>query len=238
MRAQARIGRGKVEASLRYQADAGVAAGIDIDTDRLEAVVVAAELVAQRTGVPVNADSMRLLAWPGVVRQQGSDFAPMIAAAQALFDETLSEFTASRSREGQRLAGYIDERLASLKTLAEAVRERAPQVRTAWLERLQSRMRELAIELDPQRLAQEAALSAQRLDVDEELSRLVSHLAEVRGALRREEAVGRRLDFLMQELNREANTLSSKSQDAEMTRYAVEMKVIIEQMREQVQNIE
>ena len=115
---------------------------------------------------------------------------------------------------------------------------RAPQVRASWHERLQARLKEFAVEVEAGRLAQEAALAAQRLDVDEELSRLASHVTEVRATLKRGEPVGRRLDFLMQELNREANTLSSKSQDAEMTRCAVEMKVIIEQMREQVQNIE
>jgi uncharacterized protein (TIGR00255 family) len=122
--------------------------------------------------------------------------------------------------------------------LVEQVRTRAPQVRDAWLERLRGRCRDLGVDVEPARLAQEVALAAQRLDVDEEMSRLASHLQEVKDTLVRDEAIGRRLDFLMQELNREANTLSSKSQDAEMTRYGVEMKVLIEQMREQVQNIE
>ena len=118
------------------------------------------------------------------------------------------------------------------------VRQRYPQVRGAWLERLRQRCLELEVEVDSSRLEQELALVSQRLDVDEEMSRLEGHIDEVRAVLARREAVGRRLDFLMQELNREANTLSSKSQDAEMTRAAVEMKVIIEQMREQVQNVE
>jgi uncharacterized protein (TIGR00255 family) len=237
-RAQARIGRGKVEASLRYQTDVNTTSVVEIDSDRLQAVLAAAQAIATRADVPLNADAMRLLAWPGVVRQQSTDFAPMIAAAQQLFDQALTEFSAARAREGERLLSYLEERAESLKTLAARVRERAPQVRGAWLERLQTKLRELAVEIDPARLAQEAAISAQRLDVDEELSRLLSHLVELREALRRDESVGRRLDFLMQELNREANTLSSKSQDAEMTRCAVEMKVLIEQMREQVQNIE
>jgi uncharacterized protein (TIGR00255 family) len=183
-------------------------------------------------------DPLRLLGYPGVTRQEAQDLAPALQAAQQLFESVLTEFTQMREREGERLAVHIGERADTLESLAAQVRERAPQVRNAWLERLQARMRELAVEIEPARLAQEAAMSAQRLDVDEELSRLASHLVEVRTSLQRGEAVGRRLDFLMQELNREANTLSSKSQDAEMTRCAVEMKVAIEQMREQVQNIE
>ncbi len=237
-RAQARIGRGKVEASLRYQTEAGTSPVIEIDAERLEAVLSAAQTISKRADVPLNADALRLLAWPGVVRQQGMDFTPMIAAAQQLFDQALVDFSAARGREGERLLAYLEERAEALKALAARVRDRAPQVRSAWLDRLQAKLRELAVEIEPARLAQEAAISAQRLDVDEELSRLLSHLVELGEALRRDESVGRRLDFLMQELNREANTLSSKSQDAEMTRCAIEMKVIIEQMREQVQNIE
>ena len=118
------------------------------------------------------------------------------------------------------------------------VRARLPQVKTQWLEKLRARCAELGATVDPARLEQELVLMAQRMDVDEELSRLMAHLAEVRQTLTREDAVGRRLDFLMQELNREANTLSSKSQDSEITRHAVDIKVVIEQMREQVQNIE
>jgi uncharacterized protein (TIGR00255 family) len=237
-RATAKIGRGKVEANLRYANENGTVAAIDIDLRRLEAVHAAVATVAARLGTSAAPDPLRLLAWPGVVRQEAVDPGPMLAAALKLFDETLENFTQMRAREGERLAQHIEERAQQLATLAARVRERAPDVRAAWLERLQTRMRELAVDIEPTRLAQEAALSAQRLDVDEELSRLASHLVEVRASLQRSEAVGRRLDFLMQELNREVNTLSSKSQDAEMTRCAVEMKVLIEQMREQVQNIE
>jgi uncharacterized protein (TIGR00255 family) len=238
-RATAKIGRGKVEAGLRFVNEGGAAAAIDIDTARLEAVHAAVATVAARLGSGGSApDPMRLLAWPGVVRQEAADPAPMQAAALKLFDEAMTTFNEMRAREGARTAQHIEERAQQLEALAAQVKERAPIVRVAWLERLQNKMRELAVDIEPARLAQEAALSAQRLDVDEELSRLASHLVEVRASLKRDEAVGRRLDFLMQELNREANTLSSKSQDAEMTRCAVEMKVLIEQMREQVQNIE
>lgn len=237
-KATSRIGRGKAEAMLRYTAPTEAGATLDIDEARLDAVIGAVGKLQSRLPGMAAVDPLRLLGYPGVTRQEAQDFAPAIKAVQQLFEQVLTEFTQMREREGERLAVHINERADTLEQLAAQVRERGPLVRNAWLERLQSRMRELAVDIEPQRLAQEAALSAQRLDVDEELSRLASHLVEVRQSLQRGEAVGRRLDFLMQELNREANTLSSKSQDAEMTRCAVEMKVAIEQMREQVQNIE
>jgi len=181
---------------------------------------------------------MRVLAWPGVIRQDSGEVAPPLAEATALFQRALTDFADTRGREGERTAAFLRDRLEALAALVERVRLRGPQVRDAWLERLRARVADLGVDVDPARLAQEVALAAQRADVDEEMSRLGSHITEVRDTLARDEAIGRRLDFLMQELNREANTLSSKSQDAEMTRCAVEMKVIIEQMREQVQNIE
>lgn len=234
-----RIGRGKVEAGLRYGRDAGTAGVLQIDADRLAAVLAAVEKVSGQLRTSTAPDPIQVLAWPGVVRPDGApDLAVPLADAMLLFQTALDDFTATRSREGERTRLYLIERLDAMAVLVERVKVRAPQVRDAWLEKLRAKIADLGVEVDPARLAQEAAIAAQRLDVDEELSRLVSHFTEVRDTLVREEAVGRRLDFLMQEFNREANTLSSKSQDAEMTRCAVEMKVIIEQMREQVQNIE
>ncbi|WP_293394034.1 YicC/YloC family endoribonuclease [Nevskia sp.] len=234
-----RIGRGKVEAGLRYSRDTGIAGGLQIDTDRLAAVLSAVEKISGQLRTSTAPDPIQVLAWPGVVRTDSApDITVPLADAMQLFQAALDDFTATRSREGERTKLYLIERLDAMAVLVERVKVRAPQVRDAWLDRLRAKIAELGVDVDPARLAQEAALAAQRLDVDEELSRLGSHFTEVRDTLVREEAVGRRLDFLMQELNREANTLSSKSQDAEMTRCAVEMKVIIEQMREQVQNIE
>ena len=236
--ATAKIGRGKVEAGLRYTLDPGAAGAMHIDNDRLSALCSALDIVSQQLRTSTAPDPMRLLAWPGVVRQDSGEGQVPLAEAAVLFKVALTDFTDTRSREGDRLLIYLRERLDAMAVLVERVRVRGPQVRDAWAERLRQRCRELGVDVEPARLAQEVALAAQRLDVDEEMSRLVSHFTEVRDTLVRDEAVGRRLDFLMQELNREANTLSSKSQDAEMTRSAVEMKVIIEQMREQVQNIE
>ncbi|GAC1619392.1 MAG: YicC family protein [Nevskia sp.] len=233
-----KIGRGKVEAGLRYSRDGGVVGAMQIDHDRLTALRGALDVVSQQLRTSTAPDPMRLLAWPGIVKQDSTELAVPLAEASALFKAAVADFTDTRSREGDRLLTYLRERLDALAVLVERVRVRGPDVKDAWVERLRQRCRELGVEVEPARLAQEIALAAQRLDVDEEMSRLISHFTEIRDTLVRDEAVGRRLDFLMQELNREANTLSSKSQDAEMTRCAVEMKVMIEQMREQVQNIE
>ncbi len=234
-----RVARGKVEAGLRYSRDSGSPEGLQIDPDRLAAVLAAVERVSGQLRTSTAPDPIKVLAWPGVVRSENTqDIAAPLADAMLLFQTALDDFTATRAREGERTRTYLLERLDAMAQIVEKVRIRAPQVREVWLERLRLKLNELGVDIDPARLAQEAAMAAQRLDVDEELSRLDSHFAEVRDTLARDEAIGRRLDFLMQELNREANTLSSKSQDAEMTRSAVEMKVMIEQMREQVQNIE
>ena len=195
-------------------------------------------MVGAQLGASAVPDPLRILQFPGVVRAEQPDFTALIDLARDGLDPLLKDFNATREREGERLGTFLTERAEALQAAAHAVRERYPQVRDSWLERLRSRCQELGVEVEPARLAQELALAATRLDVEEELSRLEAHLAELRKVIKRREAVGRRLDFLMQELNREANTLSSKSQDAEMTRHGVDMKVLIEQMREQVQNVE
>jgi uncharacterized protein (TIGR00255 family) len=236
--ASARLSRGKVEIGLRYVREASGEDRLQLDTAKLRQLRDAADVVAAEYGATAIPDVVRVLSFPGVLRQEQADFAPLLAAARKTFLAALDDFTQTREREGGRLGQYIEERCEALKGLVAEVRERYPLVRDQWLHKLKARCSELGVEVEPQRLAQEAALAAQRLDVEEEMSRLLSHLEEVRQALARGESVGRRLDFLMQELNREANTLSSKSQDAEITRCAVEMKVMIEQIREQVQNIE
>jgi uncharacterized protein (TIGR00255 family) len=236
--AGSKIGRGKVEVGLRFNRDTAVTAAPEPDRARLRELRTALQVVGEELGSLAQIDPMRVLAWPGVIRQDAAEVAPPLAEATALFQKALADFADTRAREGERTAAFLRERLDAMAVLVEKVRARGPQVRDAWLDRLRARIADLGVEVDPQRLAQEVALAAQRADVDEEMARLISHFTEVRDTLARDEAVGRRLDFLMQELNREANTLSSKSQDAEMTRCAVEMKVIIEQMREQVQNIE
>jgi len=237
-RINARLSRGKVEVGLRYSREGAAAAPVALDPAALRQLQQALETV-KGSGIAAGAaDPMRVLAWPGVVRAESADLAPVLAAALELLERALADFSATREREGARVADYLGERCAAIEAHVAQVRARLPQVRSQWVDKLRARCRDLGVEVDPARLEQEVVLAAQRLDVDEELSRLGAHLAEVRKTLAREDAVGRRLDFLMQELNREANTLSSKSQDAEVTGHAVEIKVVIEQLREQVQNVE
>ena len=236
--AAAKVARGKLECGLRLNRDGETPSGLSVDTARLGQLKAALEIVAVELRAHAEPDPLRVLAFPGIVKQESQDPAPLLVSATRLFEKALAEFSAMREREGGRLVQFLNERCDALDGFIAIVKKRYPQVRDQWLEKLRARCAELGVEIEPARLAQEVALAAQRLDVEEELSRLASHLTEIRQTLKREESVGRRLDFLMQELNREANTLSSKSQDAEMTRCAVEMKVAIEQMREQVQNIE
>ncbi|MGQ0701386.1 MAG: YicC/YloC family endoribonuclease [Panacagrimonas sp.] len=236
--AASKISRGKIEAALRYVREGGASGRVDPDLDRVRNLRDAVDRIEVQWGPFAPTDALRLLSFPGVLREQTTDSSELLEAARALFDRVVREFNESRSREGGRLEPFLLDRCDAVEQLVAAVRARYAEVRGQSIERLRTRARELGVELDPGRLEQEMVISLQRLDVEEEMSRLLSHLVEVRSAIKRDEAVGRRLDFLMQELNREANTLSSKSQDAELTRHSVEMKVVIEQMREQVQNIE
>jgi uncharacterized protein (TIGR00255 family) len=179
-----------------------------------------------------------VLRWPGVLRDDSDGGDELLTAARALFSATVEDLVAARAREGVRLRELLEQRCSALETLVAQVRARLPEVQARIRAKLNERLADLQINVDHDRLEQELALILQRLDVDEELDRLAGHVVEIRRVISGNEPAGRRLDFLMQELNREANTLSSKSQDLETTRSAVDMKVLIEQMREQVQNIE
>ena len=194
--------------------------------------------IAAQLGPAAQIDSLELLRWPGVIRDATHDHTPMIAAAHSLLAEALAQLGGFRDSEGNRLRDGLEQRCAGLSELATRVAERLPQIRARMHAKLLERVTQLVSTVDHDRLEQELAILAQRLDVDEEIDRLHGHVTEVRKTFGGSEPAGRRLDFLMQELNREVNTLSSKSQDLETTRAAVDMKVLIEQMREQVQNIE
>jgi uncharacterized protein (TIGR00255 family) len=231
------VRRGKVESSLHFR-PAVVASSLEVDGDLLVSLTLRAQQVASQAGSAARIDVMDLLRWPGVVREHSRDAAPLIAAAHALLAEALVELARFRDSEGERLRDALEQRCAGLTDFSARVTERLPEVRARMRAKLLDRIAQLVSEVDHERLEQELAILAQRLDVDEEIDRLRGHVTEVRKAFGGQEPAGRRLDFLMQELNREANTLSSKSQDIETTRAAVDMKVLIEQMREQVQNIE
>ncbi len=179
-----------------------------------------------------------LLRWPGVVQEPEPDTAPLQARALELLDQALADLVEARGREGARLKEVIQLRLDRLEAELKSVRDILPDLRQAFRDKLRARLEDVAGELDPGRLEQEMAIFAQKMDVDEELDRALGHAAEIRRVLDLSEPVGRRLDFLMQELNREANTLGSKSVDPRLSTAAVELKVLIEQMREQVQNLE
>lgn len=231
------LSRGKFEATLRCQIETDSETRIELDCDRLENLRMAVVTIGKVMDVaPI--DALAVLGWPGVIRQQALDPQPLAEAAGLLFAEALDELDQARAREGMELKAYIQQRLNALEGLVLQVQQHFPESRQAWIDRLSLKYRQLSADLDESRLAQEAMLLAQKMDVDEEMSRLGVHIGEMRDVLERREPIGRRLDFLLQELNREANTLSSKSQDEQVTANAVEMKVLIEQIREQVQNVE
>ena len=184
------------------------------------------------------ANAMEILAWPGVTEQHRVDQSELLEQVQASFKSAVAALIENRKLEGARMRDLIIARLQELTELVLNVRQHRPTVMAAIRKKIMTRMEDLPIDADPQRIEQELVFLAQKLDVEEELDRLDSHLAELKKVVDSQQPVGRRLDFLMQELNREANTLSSKSADIITTQSAVEMKVCIEQMREQIQNIE
>lgn len=238
-RLAARLSRGKLDVTLRLAPEPGGDPGaLTLNTRLLEQLLAVADTVGRRIGEPANPHVFELLRWPGLLLEPERDLDALGAAALDLLEGAIDELVAGREREGARLRTLMLERCAALEAQVAEVRERMPMVLANIRARLAERLGELRAELDPARLEQEMALLAQRLDVDEEMDRLLSHLTEVRDALDSREPAGRRLDFLMQELNREANTLGSKSADAAVTRAVVAMKVLIEQLREQVQNLE
>ncbi len=234
----AKLGRGKLDCSLKFKP--GTAAGAELHVNRrlVKQLLSAGSEVADIIDTQANLRPFELLRWPGVLEEQERDFTPVTRQAMELLGLTLDSLMESRQREGRRLGEIIRQRRQAMQTQVDQVRKLMPEVLEKVKERIRTRLQEVMDELDETRLEQEMALLAQRLDVDEEMDRLDTHLAEVERVLSADEPVGRRLDFLMQELNREANTLTSKSNDVKITRIAVEMKVLIEQMREQIQNIE
>ena len=231
--------RGKVDCTVSYRRAQGASNMLEVDPSALERVLAAVKLVSRSQLASDSVSALELLRWPGVLREDGnSSSEELLGAAYAVFGATLEELVAARAREGARLRELLEQRCEGLETLVKAVRARLPEVQARVRAKLNERVAELSTSVDPERMEQELAIILQRLDVDEELERLTGHIEEVRRVIKGSEPAGRRLDFLMQELNREANTLSSKSQDLETTRAAVDMKVLIEQMREQVQNAE
>ncbi len=231
--------RGKVEAGIYLRSATAATAALELNRPLVaELRQRAAEVAEMLGGPPAAISAFDVLRWPGVVRETDRDLAPVATEAMSLLAETVAELNESRGREGARLRDTLRQRCDTLRERIATVRARLPEVRGRIQSRTAERAAQLGVNVDPDRLEQEIALLACKMDVEEELDRLGSHVTEILQVFDSKEPAGRRLDFLMQELNREANTLSSKSQDVETTRAAVDVKVLIEQMREQVQNIE
>lgn len=232
------IKRGKIECFLRYQPSDATDTEIVINHVLAKKLNKANEEIAKSLKNPAPINTMDILRWPGVLQTAEIDMETLRERVMGLLEETLQKLIEARAREGEELNQLFLKRLDSMKEEVAKVREKLPVIYSEQREKLITRFKDAKIELDPQRLEQEMVLFAQKIDVTEELDRLDTHISEVRRTLKHGGSVGRRLDFLMQELNREANTLGSKSVNAETSRVSVELKVLIEQMREQVQNIE
>ena len=237
-RAHQHLKRGKVECSLKFRRLATRVPTFQLNEGIARALADLSNRLA-RLDMGISAlRSIDILRWPGVVEEQEQDLGLAYAGVLASFDQVLKDLDAARQREGTRLRELLSERCRQIGTHVSTVRTVLPEIQKGLTRRLKQRLDELEIKADPARFEQELVFQLQRLDVSEELDRLEGHLSEVQRTLASHDASGRRLDFLMQELNREANTLGSKSALGEVSIATVEIKVLIEQMREQVQNIE
>lgn len=232
------VQRGKLDCTLRFKTTSPAAIQIQVNETLAQAVINAGQVINKKLHQPSEMNPLDILRWPGVVHEPERDMQTISQSAIKLFNKTLAEFIACREREGERLLQIIQQRCTAMADVVAREKQRRPDVIKTSREKMQQKITELATSIEANRFEQEVALLIQKMDVDEELDRLTSHFAEIRDIFSRNESVGRRLDFIMQELNREANTLGSKSVDMATTQASVELKVLIEQMREQIQNIE
>lgn len=232
-----RLARGKVEVNLRFYPTQG-SDSMAVNIDRLIALDVALSQVRSTILNSAKPNALDLLQWPGVLAEADTDMDAVFEAMKNLFGEALDDLIAHRKREGAELADLLRQRLDGIEAIVAEVSKNAPALIETFRDNLKAKAAQLAVDLDPERLEQEVVLLAQKADIAEELDRLNTHCQEVRHVLAQQGAIGRRLDFLMQEFNREANTLGSKATNTATTQAAVDLKVLIEQMREQVQNIE
>ncbi|HEI8863969.1 TPA: YicC/YloC family endoribonuclease [Morganella morganii] len=236
-RLRQRLTRGKVECNLRFDLSSNAQSGLNMNEDLAKQLVAAANWVKNYSHEG-EINPLEILRWPGVMSAQEQDLDTISEELLAALDDTITAFIDAREREGAALKTLIEQRLDGVTEEVRKVRAQMPDILLWQRERLQSKLDDAQIQVDPNRLEQELILLAQRVDVAEELDRLDAHVKETHNILKKKEAVGRRLDFMMQEFNRESNTLASKSINADITSSAIELKVLIEQMREQIQNIE
>ncbi|MCG6242320.1 YicC family protein [Vibrio diabolicus] len=233
-----RLARGKVECNLRFEANPAAKGELSINEALASQVIKAAEQVMHMTGELSRINPFQVMQWPGVMETPEQDMDAVNKVLLEAFDGAMDEFIEARAREGENMKALIEQRLEAITSEVVKVRARMPEILEWQRERLFSKFEDAKVELDPSRVEQELILLAQKSDVAEELDRLDSHVKETTNILKKGGAVGRRLDFMMQEFNRESNTLASKSISTDITASGVELKVLIEQMREQIQNIE
>ncbi|KHS98392.1 hypothetical protein RC90_10170 [Pectobacterium brasiliense] len=236
-RIRARLTRGKIECNLRFELDPSAQSALILNEKLAKQLVNAANWVKMQSDEG-EINPVDILRWPGVMSAEEQDLDTISAELLTALEGALDDFIAARESEGNALKALIEQRLAGVSAEVVKVRAQMPNILLWQRERLQSKLEDAQVQLENNRLEQELVLMAQRVDVAEELDRLDAHVKETYKILKKEEAVGRRLDFMMQEFNRESNTLASKSINADVTASAIELKVLIEQMREQIQNIE
>ncbi|NIW24265.1 MAG: YicC family protein [Gammaproteobacteria bacterium] len=232
------VRRGKVDGTLRLVRAEEQQSNAELSETALESLLALQDRVQRRVPAARPLTIGELLRWPGVLEEPAPVLEDLERAAIECLDRALSALKEARQSEGARLAEALEQRCTGIIDIVGAVAPRLGEAEQRYRSKLLERMDKLDLELEPERLEQEIALIAQRLDVAEELDRLASHVKEIETTLTKDEAIGRRLDFIIQELNREANTFASKVQDEALSRSGVELKVLIEQMREQVQNLE
>ncbi|WNB76405.1 YicC/YloC family endoribonuclease [Methylomonas koyamae] len=232
-----KLKRGKIECCLSYKKQAGEAS-FNVNREIVQRLLAATAAIEAEMHNPQPFSALDVLAFPGVQQEQETDKEALRDKIVQLLDDTLDKMLETRAREGAQLAQLLEDRCQKVMLLVEAAHKRMPEVLNNLRNKLTARVLEMVAEPNFDRLEQELVLLAQKLDVAEELDRLETHVLEVLRVLKQPEPTGRRLDFLMQEMNREANTLGSKSADREMTQISIDLKVLIEQMREQIQNIE
>jgi uncharacterized protein (TIGR00255 family) len=233
-----KLNRGKIECQLRFQVVEASQSDLQLNKELIAKLVRANDEINQIADLDNQLTSAEILRWPGVVADQDVDADTIEREAIDLFTAALDDLVSSRVREGEALKGMLNQRVVSIREIVASIRQKIPEIICGQRKNLLEKLEELKAELEPTRLEQEITILAQKADVDEELDRMDSHLKEVERIIESNGQKGRRLDFLMQELNREANTLSSKSIVVGTTLGAVELKVLIEQMREQIQNVE
>ncbi len=235
---QKRLTRGKVECHVRFNPIVQKTGDVTIDEGHAKSLLAACQQINNLLHQPSEINPVEILQWPGVIKESTLDMQAIFKTCEDSLQSAIDDLIANREREGKRMQDLILHRCHAIQKIVDQTRKNMPEIQSRYQKKLRDRLDEINIDVNNDRLEQELVHLAQKMDVDEELDRLDSHLKEINEVLQRDEAIGRRLDFLMQELNREANTLGSKSFDAASTKASVELKVLIEQMREQIQNIE